>query len=103
MSNDPDTSIASSSGLTPKQRRLRARLAAHASWAKTPDRVARTSRGTQAFLERFERQVDPERKLPPEVRREMAIHARTAYMLQLAQRSAAARRRKPRRYNNDGD
>ena len=94
MSNDLDRQTASPSGLTPKQRSLRARVAAHASWAKTPDRVARTSHGTQAFLERFEGQVDPELKLPPEVRREMAMHARTAYMLQLAQRSAAARRRK---------
>lgn len=93
MSNNSDKR-ATSSRLTPKQRSLRARLAAHASWAKTPDRVARTSHGTQAFLERFERKVDPERELPPEVRREMAMHARTAYMLQLAQRSAAARRRK---------
>lgn len=94
MSSGSDKQAGSSSGLTPKQRSFRARLAAHASWAKTSNRVARTSRGTQAFLERFERQVDPDLKLAPEVRREMAMHARTAYMLQLAQRSAAARRRK---------
>uniref|UniRef100_UPI000A46AA73 hypothetical protein n=1 Tax=Streptomyces specialis TaxID=498367 RepID=UPI000A46AA73 len=80
--------------LTPRKRSLRARAAAHASWAVTSDRTARTTPGTQAFLERFERQVDPERKLPAEVRRTMAVHARTAYMLRLAQRSAEARRRK---------
>lgn len=87
-----------SSGLTAKQRSLRARAAAHASWARTADRAARTSRGTQAFLDRFEREVDPEEELALEVRRGMAMHARKAYMLQLAQRSAAARRRNRGRY-----
>jgi len=81
-------------GMTPKQRHLRARIAAHASWARTPDRAARTAPGKEAFLERFERQVDPENKLAPDVRREMAIHARTSYMLRLARRSAIARSRR---------
>ncbi|GAA2311379.1 hypothetical protein SVIO_102960 [Streptomyces violaceusniger] len=81
-------------GLTAQQRRYRARLAAHASWANTSDRKARTAAGTAAFLERFERQVDPEGALPAEVRQQMAVHARTTYMLRLAKRSAEARRRK---------
>lgn len=80
--------------MTPEQRRRRARIAAHASWAKTSDRTARTSSGTKAFLDRFQRQVDPEGALPEETRAAMAAHARKAYMLQLAERSAAARRRK---------
>jgi hypothetical protein len=80
--------------MTPQQRRRRARIAAHASWAKTSDRTARTSAGTKAFLDRFERQVDPEGVLPDDVRAAMAAHARKAYMLQLAERSAAVRRRK---------
>jgi hypothetical protein len=80
--------------MTPEQRRRRARIAAHASWARTSDRTARTSAGTRAFLERFERQVDPEGALPEDVRAAMAKHARTAYMLQLAEKSAAARRRR---------
>jgi hypothetical protein len=80
--------------MTPEQPRRRARTAAHASWANTPDRTARTSSGTKAFLHRFERQVDPDGVLPEETRAAMAKHARTAYMLQLAERSAAARRRK---------
>src|SRR5262249_29389993 len=42
-------------GMTPEQRRRRARIVAHASWAKTSDRTARTSSGTKAFLDRFER------------------------------------------------
>jgi hypothetical protein len=80
--------------VTPDQRRRRARIAAHASWANTTDRKARTSSGTKAFLRRFERQVDPDGELPDDVRAAMAAHARIAYMLQLAERSAAARRRR---------
>ncbi|HEV8528286.1 MAG TPA: hypothetical protein VGS60_12160 [Actinomycetes bacterium] len=81
-------------GMTPEQRRRRARIAAHVSWSRTTDRAARTAAGTRAFLDRFERQVDPAGALPDEVRAIMAQHARTAYMLQLAERSAAARRRR---------
>ena len=83
-----------SADMTAEQRRRRARIAAHASWANTTDRAARTSPGTAAFLDRFERQVDPDRVLPAEIRAVMARHARIAYMLQLAERSAAARRRR---------
>lgn len=81
-------------GMTAAQRSRRARIAAHASWAVTADRKARTASGTAAFLARFERQVDPDGALPAEVRQVMARHARTAYMLRLAERSAAARRRR---------
>jgi hypothetical protein len=80
--------------VTPQQRRRRARIAAHASWASAPDRTARTAPGTEAFLKRFERQVDPDGVLPPEQRAEQARHARIAYMLQLAERSAQARARR---------
>jgi hypothetical protein len=80
-------------GPTPAQRRLRARQAAHASWARTADRAARTAPGTEGLLRRFERQVDPHDELPPDVRRTMAVHARAAHMLALAARSAKARRR----------
>jgi hypothetical protein len=81
--------------LTPQQRSQRARIAAHASWAATSDRTARTAAGTAAFCDRFEQQVDPDGVLTPEQRAEQARHARLAYMLQLAERSADARRRKP--------
>lgn len=46
--------------LTAQQRRLRARAAAHASWAKTKDRCARTEPARKAALARFEKQVDPD-------------------------------------------
>ncbi len=80
-------------GITPAQRSRRARIAAHASWANTTDRTARTRPATLAFLARFERQVDPDGRLTAEERHQRAHHARTAYMLDLAERSAKARRR----------
>jgi hypothetical protein len=79
--------------LTPQQRSRRARIAAHASWANSSDRAGRTAPATNAFLARFERQVDPLGVLDPELRTQMALHARRAYMLQLAERSAKLRRR----------
>ncbi|MBB2943314.1 hypothetical protein FB565_003027 [Actinoplanes lutulentus] len=80
--------------LTERQRVRRARIAAHASWANTADRKGRTTPATSAFLARFEKQVDPLGVLEPEVRAQMAAHARRAYMLQLAERSAKARARR---------
>jgi hypothetical protein len=79
--------------LTARQRSRRARIAAHASWANTADRQGRTASATASFLARFEKQVDPLGVLEPEIRKTMAQHARRAYMLQLAERSAKARAR----------
>jgi hypothetical protein len=79
--------------LTPEQRTLRARLAAHTSWANTDDPSARTRPGREAFLARFERQVDPDGQLPEVERRRRAEHAKRAYMAKLAMRSAKARSR----------
>ena len=81
-------------GLTPRQRSRRARIAAHVSWSNTADRKGRTEPATKGFLARFERQVDPLGVLPIEVRQQMASHARRAYMLQLAEKSAKTRARK---------
>ena len=75
--------------MTPERRRRRARIAAHASWAKTADRAARTAAGTKAFCDRFERQVDPDGVLPPE---EMALsfeHLDLAMKIDPATRSIA--------------
>ena len=79
--------------LNEKQRTRRARIAAHASWANTADRQGRTALATASFLARFEKQVDPLGVLEPEIRTTMAQHARRAYMLQLAEKSARVRRR----------
>lgn len=77
--------------LTPAQRSLRARIASHASWAKTADPTARTRPGLDKFLERFENEVDPDRTLEPAERARRAEHARKAYFSSLALKSAKAR------------
>jgi len=66
------------------QRRLRAQVAAHTRWANCDDRRAATAKATQAFLDRFERQVDPDGVLPPAERAKRATSARRAYMAGLA-------------------
>jgi hypothetical protein len=78
--------------LTPAQRSLRARIAAHASWANTSDRSARTAAARKAALDRFERQVDPDGVLPAEERTQRAASARKAHFARLALLSARARR-----------
>lgn len=69
------------------------RIAAEISWSRTPDRRARTQPARDKFLERFEREVDPDGVLPPAERRLRAEHAKRAHMLHLAKLSAIARRR----------
>ena len=68
------------------------RIAAEISWSRTRDRSARTRPARQKFLQRFEREVDPNGVLPPEERRRRAEHAKRAYMLRLAKRAVATRR-----------
>jgi hypothetical protein len=68
------------------------RIAAEVSWSRTYDRAARTRPALQKFLQRFEREVDPDGKLPPDERRRLAEHAKRAYMLRLAKRAVAARK-----------
>jgi hypothetical protein len=73
---------------------INGRIAAEVSWARTSDRSARTRPARDAFLARFEKEVDPDGTLPPEERRQRAEHAKRAYMLQLAKRSAVVRKSK---------
>jgi hypothetical protein len=80
-----------SSELTPRQRSLRARLAAHTSWANTSDRTARTEAARQAAMDKFERQVDPDGTLPPAERAKRAESARKAHFTRMALLSAQAR------------
>ncbi len=75
------------------QRQLIGSLGGHTSWANTADRTARTQPARDKFAKRFERQVDPDGLLDPAERAKRAEHARKAYFLQLALKSAAARRR----------
>jgi hypothetical protein len=81
------------STITPAERSLRARLAAHTSWANTADPAARTAAARAAALERFERQVDPDGVLTADERARRAAHARKAYFARLALKSTQARRR----------
>ena len=78
----------------PAQRALHARLAAHAKWAKT-NPVEGTAKARKAALDRFEREVDPEGLLDPSERSRRAEHAKKAYFLGLALKSAAARKKAP--------
>ncbi len=80
--------------MTPAQRTLRARIAAHTSWANTSDRGARTANARQASMDRFEKLVDPDGVLPVEERQQRAASAKTAHYLKMAAASAAARRGK---------
>lgn len=79
--------------LSPAERSLRARLAAHTSWANTENPTQRTAAGRRAFLEKFEREVDPDGILTPAERSRRAESARKAYFAGLALKSATARRR----------
>ncbi len=76
--------------LTPSRRSLHARLAAHSKWAST-DAIEGTAPARRAFLDRFEREVDPDGTLPPAERARRAEHARRAYFTRLALASAKAR------------
>jgi hypothetical protein len=80
--------------VTPAERSLRAKMGAHASWANTTDRSARTAPGRRAAADRWERQVDPDGTLDPAERARRADHARKAYMAGLALKSAKARRKR---------
>jgi hypothetical protein len=82
-------------GLTPEQRRLRTRLAAYAMHARHDPRVT-TRAARDAFLARFEREVDPHGELPPRERLRRAEAARKAYFTALALSSSKARRSRRR-------
>lgn len=79
--------------LTPEQRTLRARLAAHALHSKVDSRE-HTRPAREAQFRRFEDEVDPERVLPEGERRKRAEHAQRAYMASLALKSSQARSRR---------
>lgn len=73
---------------------MASREGALTSWANTGDRQSRTKPGRDAFLARFEREVDPGGVLPESERIERAALLRRAHMLRLSRLSAQARRGK---------
>jgi hypothetical protein len=84
--------VAASKSLTPGQRSIRARIAAHARWAKEDPR-ATAERGQAGLLARFEREVDPDSQLPPAERRRRAESRRREHMARLGLASSKARSR----------
>ncbi|ODA69242.1 hypothetical protein [Streptomyces sp. AVP053U2] len=84
--------------LSPEERSLRARLAAHTSWANTLDPKSRTARARAAANGRFEKQA---REKHPDATDEqiarVAEHLRKAHYSAMALKSAAARRAKARK------
>lgn len=77
--------------LSPAQRTLRARAAAHALHAQGG---TTTTAATSAFRARFDRAVDPEGILDPAERARRADHAFRSYMAGLALKASRARLRK---------
>jgi hypothetical protein len=75
----------------PTERVVIARMGAHAMHAKHDVRRTTTA-GRDAFMARFEREVDPDGVLDPPERARRAEHARKAYFAKLAYLSAKARR-----------
>ena len=77
--------------MTPEERVLRARIAAHAMHSKNDGRRI-THSAREVFLDRFEREVDPKQVLSPKDRAHRAYQARRSYFSALALKSAKARR-----------
>jgi len=82
----------SDGGLTPSERTLRARLAAYALHSQVDSRE-HLKPARRGFIERFERQVDPDGVLAPAERQRRATAALKAHMTTLALKSAKARRK----------
>ena len=69
-----------------------AKIAANTRWALTEDRSAATQPAREALARKFEDQVDPERRLPPDERARRAESARRAHFQRMALKSAQSRR-----------
>jgi hypothetical protein len=78
--------------LTPSERTLRARIAAHELHAKGRTNTKAATEASPARATYFERQVDPNGTLSPRERARRAEHLRQAHFTRLALLSAKARR-----------
>jgi hypothetical protein len=72
--------------LTPTQRTLRAKIAAHESWAQTDDRTARTANARRAAEQRFLAQAGGDPLKAEQLRR--------LFYLRMTQKSVQARARR---------
>lgn len=82
--------------MTPAERSMRARIAAHSRLANASeaDRRDMTAAARRAFADRWERQVDPDGVLAPEERARRAEHAKAAHFHRMALKSVQVRRRR---------
>lgn len=79
--------------MTPEQRAQRV-TAAHASWARTPDRAARSAPGFDGLEARIAREYGIPDDMPNPDRAKALASARTAYFRKLAAKSVKARARR---------
>jgi len=93
MRDKRSASVLSVHDLSPAERSLRGRLAAHVLHSGRDGRQT-TAAARAGFLARFEREVDPAGALDPGERRRRADHARRAYFIRLSLAAIAARRAK---------
>lgn len=78
--------------MTPEQRAQRS-VAAHSSWARTPDRSARCAPGFDGLEAKIAREYGIPDNLPPTERAQRLKSAKSAYFRRLAMRSVKKRRR----------
>ena len=78
--------------MTPGQRALRARLASHESWARTPNRRARARPGFDGLRARLAAEVDPGGRMSPADRAKAIENAVSAHFSRLAMRAVAAKK-----------
>lgn len=76
---------------TPATRRLAAKVAAHARWAREPDREKATRAARRGLLARFAAEVDPEFLLSDADRMERAQQLLAAHMASMSLKAANAR------------
>lgn len=80
--------------ISPQDAHLRAQVAAHESWARTPDRAARTAAARNARWQRYlarAAELAPAGATPEDIE-QRAEHLRQADMRRMALASAKARR-----------
>jgi hypothetical protein len=90
--DEPDDPLTQQTGLDAAERRMRAQIAVDVRMSMCDDRAAVTAPARKAFLDQFEREVDPDGVLLPDERARRATLARRAYMRRLALKSAKVRR-----------
>ncbi len=89
----PPNSVTVSYQVDPDEMARRGRIGAYTLHSRH-DPKETTKKARASFLERFEREVDPEGVLPEAERARRAEYARKAYFARLANASANARRDK---------